>query len=334
MRYLELSGGPREIGIKHGAAFADDIKQRYAQYCVRRGKTPDKLKPSIRKYVEEKLPEIAEEIEGVAKGAGMTYEEIFAYNHFNVISGCTPVFFRHSELGPLLAQNLDCEPEELTDQLVRRIVPSRGQACLIVGRVGTVWASNWVNQAGIAKTGVSAHQQHYRTEDGTHGNIIQYAIAREAKTLDEAFNIISAHRHLGKAGISLFADAAGRAIHVEGDADRKWKTEISDDFAFSTGLYITGNVISRDKPETQRPGLARKETVEQVYREGKIEFTLDGMKKLLSYHAPDPGSVCRHNRSAGSATQSTRIWILRERKLLVTDGPPCAAKFQEFTLKD
>ncbi len=29
----------------------------------------------------------------------MSYEEILVYNHFNVPTGCTPIFFRDSELG-------------------------------------------------------------------------------------------------------------------------------------------------------------------------------------------------------------------------------------------
>lgn len=333
MRFIRLEGSPRDRGRQHGAAFAGDIKKYYEWYCARTGKTPDKLKPSIKKYVESNFPQIAEEMEGIALGAGMRYEEILVYNHFNVISGCTPIFFRNSECGPLLAQNLDCEPEELDAVVVRNVVPASGQACLSASFVGTVWCSNFINQAGIAKTGVSAHHHPYRRDDGTSGGIISSAIAGNAGTLEEAFEIAARHRWIGKVGVLFFADADGRAMHLEGDADRKWKVEIKDDFAFSTGLFITGNVVAQNQPKYLRPKHARQETIDNLYRTGQIEFTLDGMKKLQAHHAPDPGSVCRHNRDEGSCTQSARIFIIRERKLLITVGPPCTASYKEFTLE-
>lgn len=333
MNYVELKGSFKEIGRAHGEAFREEIRKYYDIYCLGTGKTPEELGPTVRRYVEDRLPEICEEIAGIAEGAGMGYEEILVYNHFNVPTGCTPIFFRDSELGPLLAQNLDCEPEELDASLVRNVAPESGHAYLGVGFVGTVWPGNWINDSGIARAGVSAHHHPYRTGDGTSGGIINCVIARNSGTIEDAFDTASSHRWLGKVGVLLYADENGRAIQMEGDADRKWKTEISGDFGFSTGLFITGNVVAQNEPDYLRPKHARKETIERLYRDGKIEFTLEGMKSLLAHHAPDPGSICRHDRAAGSCTQSSRIMIMRERKLLVTEGPPCTSEFKEFELK-
>jgi len=333
MRYIELTGSWRQIGRRHGEAFADDIRRCYEFYCVRYGKTPDKLHPTIRSYVETRLPNAAEEIEGIAEGAGMTYEEVLVYNHFNVITGCTPIFFRRSNVGVLVAQNLDCEREELQAVVVRKVRPTKGHAFLGVSFVGTVWVGNFINDAGLCGAGVSAHHEHYRTEDGTSGGIVGAAVAQQAGSVDEAFEIMNSHRNLGKVGVHLLATPDGRAILVEGDADRKYRTDVTGDFAFTTGLYTTGHVQARDEPAYIRPKVARAKTIEALYRSGEIAFTVAGMKAVLGHHAADPGSICRHDPRHGQCTQSGRILIAGQGKLLITEGPPCTAAFQEFALK-
>ena len=75
------------------------------------------------------------------------------------------------------------------------------------------------------------------------------------------------------------------------------------------------------------------ELEQPLYKAGKIDLSLEGMKKLLAHHAPDPGSVCRHSLDHGLCTQSARIMIPQQKKLLISDGPPCTSPFQEFTLE-
>ncbi len=333
MKYIELKGSLREIGRAHGEAFRDDIRRYYEFYCMRRNKTPESLPSSIRVYVEENLPDAVEEMRGIAEGAGMRYEEILVYNHFSVITGCTPVFFRNSDRGPLVGQTLDCEPEELEAVLVRNIKPEKGNAYLSLSFTGTVWVGNFLNEAGIGRCAVSAHHSPYLTEDGTNMGIMDSVIAREVSDVGEVIDVLKSHRLIGKIGVLLYAQESGRAVMIEGNAYRRWMTEIEKDFAFSTGLFTTGKVEAQAEPDYIRPKEARKKTIDGLYARGKIQFTLEGMKRLFAHHAPDPGSVCRHNKDAGSTTQSARICILRERKLLVTSGPPCTAKYEEFSLK-
>jgi len=331
MRYIELQGGPREIGRRHGAAFAEDIRKYFEFYCARARKT--RVSPLIRTYLEERFPEVAEEIEGIGEGAGLSYEQMLAYNHFNVIAGCTPIFFSHSDVGPLLAQNLDCEREELDAAVVRNVIPDKGNAYLGVSFVGTVWVGNWINQEGVARAAVSAHHHPYRTDDGTSMAIIDRVAAQYASNLVEAFEIYRAQRCVGKVGVFLMADADGHAFMMEGNADQRWRMDVTGEFAFTTGLFTSGKVEAQDEPDYLRPKYARKETIDRLYRNGQIEFTLDGMKRLLAHHAEDPGSVCRHNRSQGQTTQSGRIMVPAYRKMYITEGPPCTAVFEEFELK-
>jgi isopenicillin-N N-acyltransferase-like protein len=332
MKYIELRGTARQIGRTHGEAFREDIAHWYDFYFASRGKRPENLDPSIRRYSESHFPDLIEEIRGLAEGAGMTYEQMLAWNHFTVVQGCTPLYLRNTPRGPLAAQTLDCDPEEQQAVLVRNVRPAEGQAYLCASFVGTVWTANFVNESGLCRAAVSAHHKNQRTTDGTCGSLIEAHVVRTARSLDEAFAIYSAHRWLRKVGVHLLCDRDGGAIFVEGTADEKFRTEVEGDFAYSTGLFVSGKVQAEWNPPYLLPKYARALTLERLHHAGKIEYTVEGMKRLLATHAPEPGSVCRHDRSTGLCTVSGRIMIPAEGKLLICDGRPCEAAFEEFTL--
>ena len=332
MRYIELSGSMRDIGRGHGEAFRDDIRHYYEFYCTRHGKTPETLHPSIREYVEAHLPAVTEELRGIAAGADMRYEDILVYNHFNVVTGCTPVFFRSTELGPLVGQNLDCDPEEREALLVRQVKPDTGHGFLGVSFVGTVWAGNWVSSAGLCQAAVSAHHVGYRKTDGTSGGIIGSAVARTAGTCTEVLHILQKHRWIGKVGVQLYGHRDGEAIIVEGTADEKFAAHVDADFAFTTGLFTSGRVTAQNEPDYLMYKIERTKTIDALAAAGQIEFSLDGMKALLGYHRDGPGSVCRHDPRHGSCTQSARIMAPARGELLVSDGPGCCNPFQTYRL--
>ena len=335
MRSIKLSGTPKEIGRQHGRAYADDIRKCYEYYCASRGKSPDKLDPTVVAYVEKRCPRIVEEIEGIAEGVGMSYEEVLLYNHFNVVSGCTPTFFRHTEVGPIVAQNLDCERMEQDMIVVRSIRPTDGLAMLAVSFVGTVWVGNCINERGVCMTGVSAHPKTYARRNGASGGIIGADVMQNAETADEAFNIIRDHSFIGKCGCHLIIDATGRAIVAEVSNEKKVARALDGDFGFTTGLYESGEIEAAPEVEYLRTKEARRRTIQALYDRNEIEFTVEGMKKLLAHHAAHPGSVCRHEpwqHGGSSTTQSARIMISRDRRMLITDGPPCRTAFEDFML--
>lgn len=335
MRFIELSGSWREIGRQQGEAFPDDIRQCYDRCCVRTGRTPENIPDtidSICRYAEEHIPTAAEEMAGIAEGASLSYPQIMALNNFNVITGCTPLWFRKTDVGPILSQNLDCGKEEISFRIVRKVVPNDGHAYLCTSSVGTVWTAGFINSAGVCQAGVSAHQEHYRRRDGASGNVIIAQIAQQADTVDDVLTIMQAHCFLGKVGVYLFADAGGEAMMIEGTSDEKFGRWITEDFAYSTGLYTSGHVTAKPEEDYLRPKRARAETIEALYHNGEIEYSLEGMKRLMSHHAPDPGSICRHNPDQGLCTQHARIMLPERREMLLSDGPPCNNLFTTYSL--
>ncbi|MCM8778062.1 MAG: C45 family autoproteolytic acyltransferase/hydrolase [Candidatus Omnitrophica bacterium] len=273
-------------------------------------------------------------MEGIAKGAGMSYKEIFTYNNFQGISGCTNIFFQNSDHGPLLAQNLECDKEEYEQILVREVYPEKGIPFIAATIAGMVWVwSNCINKYGLSLASVSSHHKGYLTKDGAVTGIIQRYAMQYSEDVNSFFSIAKNHRYVGKIGIWMVADEKGKCLRIEID-NRNYFSIPVDRFGFNTGLYHSP-IEAQNEPLFIKLNKEKENTIKILYKENKIEFTLKGMKKLLSYHT-SPGPVCRHSPwdEVGEETRSSRIMIPQERKMLITYGPPCKSPFTEFSFEN
>jgi isopenicillin-N N-acyltransferase-like protein len=333
MRFIELTGSPKEIGRQQGAAFKKEIAACYERYCISTGKTPDKLDATVPAYLEQHCPYLLEEMEGIAEGAGMRFDEILVYNHFNVVRGCTPVFMQQTDHGPILAQNLDAVAAEREALVVRIVRPNKGHAHITASFVGTVWVGTGMNAQGLAITGVSAHHRNKIYAGGTHGGIVWRDVLQQAGDVDEGFKLNCTHTYIGKIGVGILADASGTAVRVERDNETKLAIPVGE-FAFSTGIFESGR-IDADMPAPDSPKIPRRKTIQDLREAGNIEFSLEGMRNLLSHHC-SPGPVCRHepwqDAGVGGETQSSRIMILGARRFHITEGPPCRNDYVEYQL--
>jgi len=335
MRSIELSGTPLEIGRQYGAAFGQEIQERYELHCVRTRRTPDKLPASVMKYVEQRCPDLLEEMDGLAQGAGLSLEQAVTYNHFNVMEGCTPIFFRDSDAGPLLAQNLDATEDERHSLIVRVVRPRGGYAMMGPARIGTVWIGTGMNEKGLCCSGVSARCKKLDYQNGTHGNIVNRDVLQHCANVDEAFERQASHTVLGKHGVPVFADASGKALRIERDNLTKIRLEPQyPDFGFATGIYETGRIEQDKHPVKFAVSTDRAATLRRLYENHLIDFSVEGMKRLLRHHC-SPGSICRHTPwqpETMEGTQCSRIMIARQLKMLIAEGPPCRNDYVEHGL--
>jgi len=333
MRSIVLKGTPKEIGLQHGRAFKDDIQEFYDFYCCRIAqRTPDQLDPSVLRYLKRRTPYLLEEMEGIAKGAGLSFDETLVYNHFNAMSECTPVFFQETEAGPMLGNNIDCGEEERKAMLVRTVHPSSGHAFITTTFVGCVWSTNGLNAAGFCHGNVFTGHHGMTSRDGTATGIVKRDMVQQSASVDEALEVARSHRQIGKIGIWILADASGKALKLEQTNDEAHTFEPREGLLFSTGIYESP-IPSALIPRKLEMGRARLATIERLREASKIEFSQEGMRRLLSHHC-SPGPVCRHEpyEVNKDQTHSSRIMIPRSRRYLITDGPPCTAEFQSHRL--
>ncbi|GID91282.1 C45 family autoproteolytic acyltransferase/hydrolase [Amorphoplanes digitatis] len=129
---VALTGGPYERGLRHGRAragalrdFLDDGLARLDR-ILPRPVDRDELDPLLDRYaaaITEALPELAEEIRGLADGAGLTHREavllqvrreLLGYSRVPAMGDCTTYAMAGPE--PLLAQTIDLNGD-LDDQI-------------------------------------------------------------------------------------------------------------------------------------------------------------------------------------------------------------------------
>ncbi len=123
MLQITCSGTPHSIGLAHGRTAALEVSRSIAFYqnlfekvAKLNWTSVTQLALKYQPYLSESWPQYVSEMEGVAEGAGVQYEDILALNvrteiAFGAFSdGCTALSWK-GEKGSILAQNWDWSNE-------------------------------------------------------------------------------------------------------------------------------------------------------------------------------------------------------------------------------
>jgi len=111
---LEVSGTPWEIGQRTGEALRAEVR-RDLEITLSSDPPPTDRISTFVDVLEEHLPDILEEMRGLADGAGVDPELIYranmpTYNNELTTDGCTNIAFGDGPDGPVLGKNNDGQP--------------------------------------------------------------------------------------------------------------------------------------------------------------------------------------------------------------------------------
>jgi hypothetical protein len=163
---VDLTGGPAELGLQHGRArradlraFLDDGLTRLDQLLPHPVPLA-RLRPLIERYRDEiapAVPQLAEEVAGLARGAGISEteawllqlrRELLGYQKVPTAGDCT-TYARAGSEEAVLAQTVDLVGN-LDDVIaVLRISPAEGHRMLVLS-FGGLLGYLGVNSAGLA----------------------------------------------------------------------------------------------------------------------------------------------------------------------------------------
>lgn len=171
MRTLQLAGSPYVIGYGHGEALADDIGAYLAERMRLAGdgswtgqrSDRDRITEIAEAMVEPHrryAPDVHEEVEGMAQGAGRTVAEMIVLGGFTDVvdvlrapiaeDDCTALLVPASHAdAAYLAQTWDMHDTAGPYIVMCRIEPDRGPAALVYTTAGCVGQMG-MNEAGIA----------------------------------------------------------------------------------------------------------------------------------------------------------------------------------------
>ena len=355
---INVAGSPYELGYQHGRQARELIRLCFHESCQFEDADDwaekRRLAALIESNVATQMPQAAEEMKGVADGAGMRYEEIQLLNFWNELwgpvwygetsastpvggpsTGCTAIGIVTADEKPLLGKTVD-DREELADLglfVRQRVQPDQGYGFVQYAYpgAGILGASVGVNEKGLAWGTTSL----LPTESDWEGipafilarYLLQHcATAREAVIAARQFTTINFGLQI------MFADLSGDIAVLEKSTRQavRWLDRAKGErVIFATNHTVTPEMEdilggSEDLLENSRQRFAN-----LVRQSESLSLSTEGLQGLLRDHS-QPGAICQHGPYL--YTLASEIASPMQKTIWVTEGPPCQNEFVPVSL--
>lgn len=294
----------------------------------------------------EKFPELRQEIEGIAAGASVNESALFAANaRTEILAGtarpeCSAIGLlpeTTSDGSTLLAQNWDWHPDLAESRVIWRVENPDGSWFVTLTEAGLL-AKIGLNSMGL---GVCLNILATTADGGVGGlpiHILLRLLLQDCENLSAALRLLLNTDVAASSCFNLgFADAdAGALVSVELSpvgAALIWPER---------GRLLHTNHFLRPLPGTE--DRMRREWPDTLVRYDELErrvasqppTSLSGVTDLLTSHFNGPIAVCCHDAENArygyrQATLASVVLDLTRRRLLVTDGAPCTAAYEDVT---
>lgn len=352
---VDLIGGPKERGRSHGEQLRAEIgafyeawkaQWRYQDKTQESGVSERDLLdyavahvPASRHYA----PELVEEIEGIAEGSGLSFEQIFALNCFDEIAchgpslittgmhGCTAFAATGratSDGRTYIGQGWDMPP--YYSPYFFRHSGGDSPDLLVLSHPGILGGT------GINENGLALVWNTLKSRDAGLG-VPAPIVLRKGLAATELADMI---------GRILLARRANGMNFIVGDNVQAMNLELSATryaVTYSHGVLAHANHheapillaagVEMEFPEIVPDSLLRsgrvKELLEQQF--GSIEPKM--LQDVMKDHANFPGSICRHSNVRGFETRSAVIYNPTERIAWASNGNPCIRPFVEYSVR-
>jgi len=360
MLYFKISGTHREVGLQIGEYLQPQLHRAMA--WVRSSLPPGVtwgdmlLKGRLcLAHSRSVYPQYVEELEGVAEGANVPFEELFlsmceelwepaAWLGISpllsgqvvqdtaspLLRGCTDLAARGEATvqgATLIAHNNDTAPEA-EDYLATLQIQAGEEPEFIGVTIGGLGFSAGFNAAGISMTGNAVSCQDIRP--GVPRMLLARAILgsrRLGEAIDACLLPLRASNYN-----NVIADANGEIYSMEGSA-----TDCEP-------IYIENNILAHANHYLSWPMRRFEATPHHIgnsifryYRTRRLLQDNYGrlspllMQQLLADHANYPASVCKHDTA--TTTTFSIIINLDERRAWIGSGRPCQTTYYEHALE-
>ena len=300
-------------------------------------------------HCEKAVPELLDELRGMAEGSGKSFEDLFVINCFeelmfetgNKKNSCTGIAVAldyTTDKCVYLGHNEDWLSAEKGHQYIIHAFPDKEPEYISL-TYGAALSGTGMNAAGIAQSSNSQGHIDFKEE-----GIPCVFVARKvlsAMSMDEA--VAYATMEDRATGMNLLiVDDKGAMYSIETSA-MDYNATKNRKYAIHTNHYFTAKMRKymeeEDKDSLARYGLA-KDLVSKSLK--KINF--DTLKNILSSHGegtavqPDPYALCQHWTRAYSTldedeTISSVVFNLTTKTAYICKGTPCKGVFKEHHLE-
>ncbi len=300
MPVVFLEGKPYDMGHQYGRQLASYILRvkdsLWSQLLAREDKAA--VLPHLLKYdqvIRKEAPEMVPIMEGMAAGAGVSYEDILMINCFVDVAWARPVescsglaaWGTATEEGKVIAGiNFDFMPEPFAYRAVIVAYPEQGNSFISTGYAGVLGNNFTLNDRGLVE--LNNHGEYHRPEDKGYGlpaMLIPGYIAMTCDTWEEARDfMLNATRSMGV--VRHFQDADGGGCVVESTADKAVVRQAGDfgekDYLIDTNHWLTEEMKDSQWP-SPRPGNSeyRYMTIEKFLQDHHGRLTASSFMEVL-----------------------------------------------------
>jgi isopenicillin-N N-acyltransferase like protein len=336
---VRTGGGPRERARAAGRALGERIHRSlsfYRGFLERRGVSPDdlpRLLDSSHVATGGAFPDLLEEIEGLAEGAGVPMWELMAANAWEelepMLAGapvasdrCTAFAVTGPE-GTVLAHNEQWYAGDAGNIAVVVSEPDDGPA-FASPTVVTCLPAVGMNAAGLAQGVMSLSAR----TDGP--GIPRVPVSSAALRSPDREELIRRAAVPGRSGGYAYVVAeAGRPFTLETSASGQ---AVLDEAAHTNHYLAPGLAPDGEVSDGSVSRLDRLRVLLADRRPGTPEEAMD----VLRDHRGDPQAICVHP-DPGDGDEAVGVLFsmvchVEERRMWVADGNPCTAPFDEIDL--
>jgi isopenicillin-N N-acyltransferase-like protein len=354
---LDLSGTPSQIGAAHGEAQRERIRghaERFLGYIlstavVRLSEAElwDRWAPQV--AVNQRLaPEYVEEMRGIARGAGVSFERVFLLNSMldlnsfryldlaTNFAGCS-TFAVVAEAGTgktLVGQTYDMPAFHQDYLTLLRLRPAQGPRQLVFSFDGIVGA------AGLNEHGLAVNINYLSPLDGGPGRL-HSVIVRQILASTQLADALTPPVLPTRAGGAhfLIADRDGSVVSIETTARRFAVAYPEGNAIGHTNHYLAAELRDHEYLRASSIGssLARYTALRRFLRDRDGRLTLADLMELTRNHTSYPRSICAHGTAGDPEDTKTRtvsamVQVPADGLMHITNGCACEDSYHAVTL--
>ena len=334
MKTVECSGSPRAMGRQYGEESREEILFEIEHL----GKTFQR--PGLEfwynraeRLLASSLPELREELHGIAEGAGTDHRLLLAMNFVDTFDNrtdrCTPLLLHDSPEGMIVAKNNDAGANEKCQfvTLIRR--PDHGIPTVTVTYAGWLSGLDSMNSEGLANTHGSVGSKFDRSGDRVDIRLVVMHAMQSCRTASDFYEKLQSFPLTGKGFSIAVGDRTGHSFFLDAAVPKLVKRSENIPFSWSANLYYAPEVEFADmRAPDYRPFCVERS---QYIAKQEAPHDLAGIKRLLSdhscCHAP-----CRHGGEAHSLTKWSMIALPEKGEILLADGLPCETPYETIEI--
>ena len=345
MIVVRATGTPFERGRTIGRGLGEAIEHSLGfvrRYLDVHGVGPHGLDHVVAPYVaaaEDGMPQLVEQLRGMAEGAEQPFNMIAAANAFEEIYGqvelrigdlaplerCTDVVLQGSD-GPLLGHTEQWYAGDEGAVGIVLDVPDDGPVLLAPVVAGTLPLVG-VNEHGVAVGAMSLSARDERI------GIPRALVGRDVLDARDAADATARAMRPGRAGgysyQFAFPDGGSLVVETTGSRGSVMATNAHTNHAIDPSVAE----VTFPPSSGSQSRLSRARTLASI-----AEPTMDGVVGILADHDGAPESICAHPDPADGDEGSTILFAMvaepARRSLTIASGHACTGTFETFELDD